>query len=341
MRFLLSLLLRGFVLVCVSHAALAAERTRLTIYTALEPEQHAPFKRAIEAAVPEVEVVWVWHQTGVLTDRIFAERAHLRADMILGLAATSLIAFEKIGLLLPYKPVGSDELRRPFRDPNLPYTWTGMDAYLGVICLNGDLAQRDRIPSPDRWRDLLAPEWKGRVVLPSPALTGTGYLLVANWIQTMGETAAWEFMDALNRNVATYLATGAGPCEETAKGRYLAGLSYDMRAAVLKESGAPIQILVPIDGVGRELEAFAVVQGSPNVDLAKRVADWAASRAASELYAETFAIVAHPDVSKPPASYPPHIEARMARNDLAWMAENRTRILAEWTRRYGAKVQPN
>jgi iron(III) transport system substrate-binding protein len=126
MRFLLSLLLRGFVLVCVSHSALAAERTRLTIYTALEPEQHAPFKRAIEAAVPEVEVVWVWHQTGVLTDRIFAERAHLRADMILGLAATSLIAFEKIGLLLPYKPVGSDELRRPFRDPNLPYTWTGM-----------------------------------------------------------------------------------------------------------------------------------------------------------------------------------------------------------------------
>ncbi|WP_447669167.1 extracellular solute-binding protein [Methylobacterium sp. A54F] len=322
----------------VAQPAFAAERTRLTVYTALEPEQHAPFKQAIEAAVPEVEVAWVWHQTGVLTDRILAERDHMQADMVLGLAATSLIAFKKLGLLLPYAPAGADTLRRPFRDPSVPYAWTGMDAYLGVICLNSDLAQRDGILTPTRWRDLLRPEWKGRLLLPGPAMTGTGYLLVANWIQTMGEAAAWSFMDALDQNVAAYLATGSGPCEETAAGRSLAGLTYDMRAAQLKEDGAPIQILVPIDGVGWELEAFAIVAGSPHTALAKRVADWAASRAANELYAQTFAIVAHPEVSNPPSTYPPHIEARMARNDLAWMAENRERVLAEWTRRYGAKV---
>ena len=28
----------------------------------------------------------------------------------------------------------------------------------------------------------------------------------------------------------------------------------------------------------------------------------------------------------------------MIRNDLTWMAVNRPRILAEWTRRYGAKA---
>ncbi|WP_236960390.1 extracellular solute-binding protein [Methylobacterium durans] len=325
----------------IAPAAHATERTRLTIYTALEPEQHAPFKQAIEAAVPEVEISWVWHQTGVLTDRILAEREHMQADMVLGLAATSLIAFEKLGLLLPYEPVGADRLRKPFRDPTAPYTWTGMDAYLGVICLNSDLAQRQRILTPTRWQHLLRSEWKGRLVLPSPVMTGTGYLLVSNWIQNMGEDAAWAFMDALDQNVVAYLATGSGPCEEVANGRHLAGLSYDMRAALLKEGGAPIQILVPADGVGWELEAFAIVAGSHHIDLAKRVADWAASRAANELYAQTFAIVAHPEVSNPPSTYPPHIEARMAKNDLSWMAENRTRVLAEWTRRYGAKAQPN
>ncbi|GEP04824.1 extracellular solute-binding protein [Methylobacterium oxalidis] len=321
--------------------AVATERTRLIIYTALEPEQHAPFKQAIEAAVPEVEVSWVWHQTGVLTDRILAERDHMQADMVLGLAATSLIAFEKLGLLLSYEPVGADQLRRPFRDPTAPYTWTGMDAYLGVICLNSDLAHRGHVLTPTRWQHLLRPEWKGRLVLPSPVMTGTGYLLVANWIQNMGEDAAWAFMDALDQNVVAYLATGSGPCEEVAKGRHLAGLSYDMRAALLKEGGAPIQILVPADGVGWELEAFAINAGSPHAELAKRVADWAASRAANELYAQTFAIVAHPEVSNPPSTYPPHIEARMAKNDLSWMAENRTRVLAEWIRRYGAKAQAN
>jgi iron(III) transport system substrate-binding protein len=29
----------------------------------------------------------------------------------------------------------------------------------------------------------------------------------------------------------------------------------------------------------------------------------------------------------------------MIRNDLDWMARNRARILAEWSRRYGAKVR--
>ena len=63
----------------------------------------------------------------------------------------------------------------------------------------------------------------------------------------------------------------------------------------------------------------------------------AVTREANELYAKTFAIVADPDLSKPPANYPPYAEARMIRNDLAWMAANRSRILAEWTRRYGGK----
>jgi iron(III) transport system substrate-binding protein len=125
-----------------------------------------------------------------------------------------------------------------------------------------------------------------------------------------------------------------------AEGKYAIGMTYDMRAALIKERGAPIRLVVPIDGVGWEQEAFAVVKGGRHEDLAMKIADWAASREANQLYAETFAIVAHPAISKPPPNYPPYAEARMIRNDLNWMAANRQRILAEWTRRYGAKAMP-
>ena len=64
-------------------AAEAQQRTRVTIYTALENEQLAPFKQAIEAAVPGVEVVWVRDSTGVITARVIAERENPRADMIM------------------------------------------------------------------------------------------------------------------------------------------------------------------------------------------------------------------------------------------------------------------
>ena len=112
-----------------------AQKTKLTIYTALENDQLGPFKQAIEAAVPEVEVVWVRDSTGVITARFLAEKDNPRADMVFGLAATRLM-FEKMGLLETYKPKGADALKAAFRDTSGAYTWTGMDAYLSVMCFN-------------------------------------------------------------------------------------------------------------------------------------------------------------------------------------------------------------
>src|SRR5437870_11809487 len=114
----------------------AAQRTKLTIYTALENDQLGPFKQSIEAAVPDVEVVWVRDSTGVITARFLAEKDNPRADMVMGLAASSLLVFEKQNLLETYKPAGVDALKPSFRDNQDPYTWTGMDAFIGVVCFN-------------------------------------------------------------------------------------------------------------------------------------------------------------------------------------------------------------
>src|ERR1043165_4498679 len=106
----------------VSIAPASAQRTKLTIYTAIENDQLGPFKQAIEAAVPDVEVVWVRDSTGVITARFLAEKDNPRADVVLGLAVTSLIAFEKMGLMEPYEPKGASALKAAFRDAQAPYT---------------------------------------------------------------------------------------------------------------------------------------------------------------------------------------------------------------------------
>src|SRR2546423_12545175 len=122
---------RGFALLgaaclaaAVAAAPASAQRTKLTLYTALENDQLGPFKQIIEAAVPEVEVVWVRDSTGVITARFLAEKDNPRADMVLGLAVTSLILFEKAGLLEAYQPKGADKLKAAFRDTVTTYTWT-------------------------------------------------------------------------------------------------------------------------------------------------------------------------------------------------------------------------
>jgi iron(III) transport system substrate-binding protein len=318
----------------------AQQRTRITAYTALENDQLGPFKQAIEADVKDVEIVWVRDSTGVITSRFLAEKDNPRADIVLALAATSLLAFEKLNLLEEYKPAGADALKPAFRDSSGPYTWTGMDAFLAVVCFNTAEAAKDKVAAPTSWADLTKPEFKGKVVMPHPASSGTGYLKVAAWLQIMGEQAGWAFMDKLHENIAVYTHSGSAPCVQAAKGERMVGIGFDMRGAREKTQGAPIDLILPKEGAGWDMEATAIVKGTKNLAAAKKVADWVATKTANELYGKYYALVAHPDVKSAPPNYPGDAEAKMVKNDFTWMAENRERILAEWTKRYDSKAAP-
>jgi iron(III) transport system substrate-binding protein len=318
----------------------SAQKTKLTLYTALENDQLGPFKQAIEAAVPEVEVVWVRDSTGVITARFLAEKDNPRADVVMGLAVTSLIAFEKMGLMETYEPKGASALKAAYRDSTPPYTWTGMDAYLSAVCFNTVEGKKNNVATPTSWQDITKPEYKGKLVMPHPASSGTGYLTVAAWIQIMGEKAAWDFMDKVHENIAVYTHSGSAPCVQAAKGERMAGIGFDMRGAREKTQGAPIDIVLPKEGAGWDLEATGIVKGTKNLELAKKVADWGASKGASELYSKYYALVAEPSVHNIPPNYPTNAEQAMVKNDFGWMAENRDRILAEWSKRYESKSAP-
>jgi iron(III) transport system substrate-binding protein len=321
-------------------AAAAQERTQLTVYTALENDQLEPVKQAIEAAVPNAEIVWVRDSTGVITARFLAERDNPQADMVFGIAASSLLMFEKEGLLEPYTPAGASELKPQFKDSTEPKTWTGMDAFLGVICYNTIEGENAGTPVPSSWQDLTKPEFQGKLVMPHPASSGTGYLTVAAWLQMMGEEKAWSFMDALHENMAVYTHSGSAPCVQAARGEQVAGIALDMRGAQEKSLGAPIEVIVPEEGTGWDMESYGIVKGTDAPEVAQAVADWAATREANELYSQYYAVVAMPGVQNTPPNYPEKAEERMIDNDFAWMAENRERILAEWSRRYEEKAAP-
>src|SRR3954470_16755172 len=317
-----------------------AQKTDVTIYTALENDQLAPFKQSIEAAVPGVNVVWVRDSTGVITARFLAEKDNPRADMVIGLAASSLLLFEKMNLLETYKPAGVDALKATYRDSKDPYTWTGMDAFIGVICFNTTEAGKAGVAKPTSWKDLLDPKYKGKVVMPHPASSGTGYLTVAAWMQVMGEAEAWKFMDALHENMAVYTHSGSAPCVQAARGERVAGIALDMRGASEKTKGAPLEVIIPDEGTGWEMEATGIVKGTKNLAVAKKIADWGATKAANELYSKTYAVVAMPGVENFPPNYPKTAEKLMIKNDFVWMAENREKILSEWTKRYESKSAP-
>jgi iron(III) transport system substrate-binding protein len=317
-----------------------AQKTRLTVYTALENDQLDPFKKAFEADNPTIEIAWVRDSTGVVAAKLMAEKDNPRADIIWGLAASNVGLMGSMGLLEPYTPKGAEALKPSFRSGKSPDTWVGMDAYLSVVCFNTAEAAKGKKAKPASWADLTKPEYKDSIVMPNPASSGTGYLTVAAWLQSMGEEAGWKFMDALHQNIAQYIHSGSAPCVQAAKGERLIGIGLDTRGASEKTKGAPLELILPKEGLGSELEVTAIVKGTKNLEAAKKLADWAVTKKANALYAKTYPIVALPGVANLPPNYPADIEKAAVKNDVEWMAKNRDRILAEWTKRYDGKSAP-
>ncbi len=315
-----------------------AQRTQLNVYTAVETDQMKTYKEAFEKAYPDIEIVWNRDSTGVITAKLLAEKAKPRADVVFALAATSLLVLDQDGMLVGYAPQGVDAVAAPYKDARNPPHWVGLDLYGAAVCFNTVEAQKQGLPKPESWKDLAKPVYRGKIVMPHPASSGTGYLDVAAWLQIFGESDGWRYMDALHENIAEYQHSGSKPCRSAGTGEYPIGISFEYRANVTKASGAPIDIVFPKEGLGWEIEASGIVKGTQKMDAARKLMDWAVTREAMELYARSYAVVAVPGVAKPLPNIPPDYEKLLIKSDLGWVAKNRERILAEWTKRYSTKA---
>lgn len=318
--------------------ASAQDRTRLEVYSTLEVENLSDFKKSFEADNPDIEILWNRDSTGVVTARILAEQSGQRVDAIWGLAVTSMLLLDKRGLLEPYAPRNLAVIKPAFRDPANPPAWVGMEAWVASVCFNTIEAAKLDIAKPTSWFDLIDPRLKGKITMPHPASSGTGYFHVSAWIQMFGEDKAWAFMDRLHDNIAVYEHSGARPCRHAAAGEFPLGISYELAAASARQKGAPIEGLVMREGGGWDMDAAAILRGTKKPAAARRLMDFASSRKANELYASFVSQVAIAGIASNIPSYPAGVADSMIKNDFAWASENRARILAEWTRRYDGKA---
>lgn len=321
-------------------APAGAQKTELLVYTALETDQIKAYEEAFYRAVPDVTIKWVRDSTGIITAKVLAEKANPQADLVVGTSASSMAVFANEGLLQGYAPKGLDKLSPQYVDAKRPPEWVGMDVYGAAICFNTVEAAKQGLPKPESWKDLTKPVYKGKIVMPNPASSGTGFLDVAGWLQMWGEADAWKFMDELHENIGLYTHSGSQPCRQAGAGEFPVGVSFEYRAVTTKKSGAPIDIIFPSEGLGWDLEASGIMKTTKKVEAARKLMDWLATPEAMTLFAKNFAVVAIPGIAKPLDFVPADYEKRLIKNDFAWEANNRDRILAEWTKRYDSKSAP-
>ena len=321
----------------MSAQALAVD---LTVYTAIEAEDLKRYAASFNEDHPDIKINWVRDSTGVITAKLLAEKNNPQADVIWGLAATSLLLMKSEGMLEAYAPKGVENLDPKFVDKSSPPFWTGDDAWVAAVCYNTVESGKLGLPVPTSWKDLTKPVYAGHLIMPNPNSSGTGFLDVSSWLQMFGQDGGWAFMDSLHQNIARYTHSGSAPCKLAASGETPIGISFAFRGAKSKAAGAPIEIIVPEEGVGWDMEASAIVAGTDSVDAAKTLIDWTVTKKANELYNKGYAVVAYPGVAKPVEHFPANLLEKMIDNDFEFAANNRATILAEWQKRYDGKSDP-
>ncbi|WP_373377202.1 putative 2-aminoethylphosphonate ABC transporter substrate-binding protein [Cupriavidus nantongensis] len=316
-----------------------AQKTTLTVYTAWETETLKPYAEGFAKVAPDIELKYVRDSTGVITAKALAEKANPQADVIAGLAASSLELLKQEGMLTPYTPKGFEKLTRDYSDKANPPSWVGLDVWGATICFNTIEAKKRNLPRPETWKDLAKPVYKGTIVMPNPASSGTGFLDVTAWLQLFGEQDGWKYMDALHENIAQYTHSGSKPCKQAGSGEFPIGISFELRAHKTLASGAPIEMIFPKEGLGYDIEAAGIVKGTKKMEAAQRYMDWLASKEANQLFAKDWAIVAYPGVARKVETIPANYEQMLVKNDFGYIARNRERVLTEWQKRYASKSE--
>jgi iron(III) transport system substrate-binding protein len=256
-----------------------AQKTQLLVYTALETDQLKAYQEGFNKVHPDIEIKWVRDSTGVITAKLLAEKANPQADAVMGVAASSLALLDKNGMLEPYKPLNLDAIMSQYRDKKSPPAWFGMDVWGATVCFNTVEAQEAQHPQA---RDLEGPD-QARLQGPDrdaqPGQSGHRLLRRDRLAHAVGRRQRQgRRLEVHGRAAREHRAVHALRLQALQHGRvgeFVVGISFEYRANANKAKGAPIDLVFPKEGLGWDLEAFAIHKGTKKLDAAKKLADWA------------------------------------------------------------------
>jgi iron(III) transport system substrate-binding protein len=313
----------------------------VVVYTALEEDESADYFDLAAEELPDLNIKWIRYSTGELMAKVLAEKNNPQADVIYGTAVTELARVKDI--LEPYKPKDIDKIGEAYKDPD--GYWTAIDMYVAAFCINTDRLAKKGLTKPTSWADLTRPEYKGEIIMPNPASSGTGYLQVTSLLLMggikEGKEDGWDYLKELDKNIVEYTNSGSAPAKLASAGEVAIGVSFGYRVARQLSEGYPVEMVFPAEGAGYELEANCLLKGAKNPEAAKIFLDWAITENAMKAYSKYKIMVTREGiVSEATLPLPKPEEVKLAEMDFDWSAANKTQLMEKWNALFVAKTTP-
>jgi iron(III) transport system substrate-binding protein len=290
---------------------------RLVLYTSQPNTDAQQTVHAFRAKHPAVDVSFVRDGTPRILAKLRAEfeAGQPQADVLLIADSVTMEGLKAEGRLLAHGTADVSAYPAGTHDPQKH--WFATKLITTGIVYNTKAPFR-----PSSWSDLLRPEAKGQVTMPSPLNSGAALIHAATL--TANIEGGWKFYEDLRQNGALAGGGNGDILKSVSGGSKLYGVIVDFMPIREKAKGAPVEFVFPKEGVSAVSEPVAILKEARNPQAAKAFIDFILSREGQELALRQGYLAAHPAVPPPPGF--PH------RDEIRVMAFDAARALADETR---------
>ena len=307
-----------------SGSAAQADSKDIVIWTSGEDYKNEYYLNGLKEKFPELNFTLEYMSSSSIAAKVAEEGDKCEADIILS---------EEYG----YLDKCSDNLAEltdfdysPFLDEIVPasHKWTPELKNGGCIIVNKDVLAEKNLPVPTSYQDLLDPQYKGLISMPSPASSGTGYMFLRQLTNEWGEDAAFDYFTKLADNILQFTTSGSGPVNALVQREVAIGLGMTSQGVVEINDGVNLDIVFFEEGSPYSMYGNAIVKGSADRQNVKDVFNYLATdlcKGDNELY---FPDQIFKDFAPTVEGFPTGIKYGNMSNDTQAEKE---RLLKKWT----------
>jgi iron(III) transport system substrate-binding protein len=217
------------------------------------------------------------------------QAGNIVADLVWVAEPSTYEDFKDQDLLLKFSPTEAENLPAEMKDPEGYY-------YAGRL-INMIIGYNTGVSNPPKaWKDLLKPEYRGKLGFPSPIRSGAADASV----QTLVAAFGWEYFESFKANGGVQVKNNSTCRDMLSTGELQVGVLLDYMVRSAKAKGSPIEYVWPEEGAIFIPSPVAIFKTSKNPDTAKVFVDYVLSKEGQATLVELGSFIpVRPDVDPP------------------------------------------
>ena len=229
----------------------------IIIYSCMEQFRNDELQKQLNEQFPNKDIYVMYMPTAKAAAKISIEGKETDADMIVGLETAYMNKVQEY--MADVSQYSHQDYLEDMVVENGKYlTW---ERQAGSVIVNKGILEKNHLPMPETYEDLLKPEYKNLIAMPDPKSSGTGFFFLKSLINDMGEEEAFAYIDKLAENVKQFTESGSGPVKLLIQGEIAIGLGLTFQAVNELNNGNDFEIIEPEFGSPYSLTSVSMLEG--------------------------------------------------------------------------------